>query len=129
MKKIKAIALVLALLAGIVAAQAQEVSPVDFMRYNPYQTKTNPATDLPYKTVVSVIIGNIDLDIQNTSLRYDNLFEFDAQGRPATINLRQFANSLKEDNFLGVNFNMDLFTLYRRSFRRDFLNADLNNPT
>ena len=33
MKKIKAIVLILALLAGIVAAQAQEVSPVDFMRY------------------------------------------------------------------------------------------------
>lgn len=124
MKKIKAIVLVLALLAGIVAAQAQEVSPVDFMRYNPYQTKTNPATDLPYKTVVSVIIGNIDLDIQNTSLRYDNLFEFDAQGRPATINLRQFANSLKEDNFLGVNFNMDLFTLYRRLSEKSYLTVN-----
>lgn len=121
MKKIKAIVLVLALLAGIVAAQAQEVSPVDFMRYNPYQTKTNPATDLPYKTVVSVIIGNIDLDIQNTSLRYDNLFEFDAQGRPTTINLRQFANSLKKDNFLGVNFNLDLFTLYRRLDEKSYL--------
>ena len=113
--------LALTLLAGIVSAQAQEVSPVDFMRYNPYQTKTNPAIDLPYESVMSLVIGNIDLDIQNTSLRYDNLFEFDAQGRPATINLRQFANSLKEENYFGVNFNLDLFTLYRHLDKKSYL--------
>ena len=115
MKRTKTIVLVMALLSGIVTAQAQEVSPMDFMRYNPYQMNANPATDLPYESVMSIIIGNIGLDIQNTSLRYDNLFEFDAQGRPATINLRQFANSLKQDNFLGVNAHVDLFTLFRRT--------------
>ncbi len=115
MKRTKTIVLVMALLSGIVTAQAQEVSPMDFMRYNPYQMNANPATDLPYESVMSIIIGNIGLDIQNTSLRYDNLFEFNAQGRPATINLRQFANSVKQDNFLGVNAHVDLFTLFRRT--------------
>ena len=115
MKRTKTIVLVMALLSGVVTAQAQEVSPMDFMRYNPYQMNANPATDLPYESVMSIIIGNIGLDIQNTSLRYDNLFEFDAQGRPATINLRQFANNLKQDNFLGVNAHVDLFTLFRRT--------------
>lgn len=113
MKRIKCILLGVAVM-GLIAAQAQEVSPLDFMRYNPYQMKANPATDLPYESVMSLVIGNIDLDIQNTSIRYDNLFDFDAEGRPATINLRQFANSLKEENFLGLNVNVDLFTLYRR---------------
>lgn len=95
-------------------AQAQTVSPVDFMRMNPYQMNANPAADLPYESVMSLVIGNIGVDVQNTTFRYDNLFNFDAQGRPVTVNLRQFANSLKSNNFLGLNVNEDLFTLYRR---------------
>ena len=94
--------------------QAQTVSPVDFMRMNPYQMKANPATDLPYESVMSLLVGNIGLDLQNTTLRYDNLFDFDAQGRPTTLDLRQFANSLKTSNYLGFDANLDLFTLYRR---------------
>lgn len=96
------------------SVQAQMVSPVDFMRYNPYQMNANPATDLPYQSVMSLVIGNIGLDVQNTTLRYDNFFDFDAQGRPSTINLRQLANSLKEDNYVGFEASIDLFTLYKR---------------
>lgn len=114
MKKINRVLAVLVLLLVVVAAKAQTVSPVDFMRLNPYQMNANPAADLPYRTVVSFAIGNIGLDVQNTTLRYDNLFEFDAQGRPATVNLRQFANSLKEDNYMGFGLHMDFFTLYQR---------------
>ena len=114
MKKSYRFIAVLALLFAFVSVKAQQVSPVDFMRFNPYQMNANPATDLPYESVMSFVIGNIGLDVQNTFLRYNNLFDFDAQGRPATVNLRQFANSLKEKNFLGLNVNVDLFTLYRR---------------
>ena len=104
----------MALMACLVA-RAQEVSPVDFMRYNPYQMKSNPATDLPYESVMSLVIGNIDADFQNSTFRYDNLFDFDAQNHPTTVNLRQFANSLKKNNYLGLNVNVDLFTLFRRT--------------
>lgn len=105
---------VLALVFVFASAKGQQVSPVDFMRLNPYQMNANPATDLPYQSVMSLVVGNIGLDVQNTTLRYDNLFEFDAQGRPAILNLRQFANSLKKNNYLGLNANLDLFTLYKR---------------
>ena len=114
MKKLNKIFLVVGLMGAFAAAEAQTASPVDFMRMNPYQMKTNPAADLPYRKVVSVAVGNIGLDIQNTTQRYDNLFEFDAQGRPATVNLRQFANSLNTNNFVGAEFGVDLFTLFRR---------------
>ena len=114
MKTINKIWMALAMAVAFVAVQAQEVSPVDFMRYNPYQMNANPATDLPYSSVMSLVIGNIGLDIQNTTLRFDNCFDFDAQGRPAAINLRQLANSLKEDNYLGFDAHLDLFTLYKR---------------
>ena len=105
---------VLALVFVFASAKGQQVSPVDFMRLNPYQMNANPATDLPYQSVMSLVVGNIGLDVQNTTLRYDNLFEFDAQNRPAILNLRQFANSLKKNNYLGLNANLDLFTLYKR---------------
>ena len=109
---------VLALVFAFASAKGQQVSPVDFMRLNPYQMNANPAADLPYQSVMSLVIGNIGLDVENTTLRYDNLFEFDAQNRPSIVNLRQFANSLKENNFLGVQANWDLFTLYKR-FNKD----------
>lgn len=105
---------VLALMLAMVSGEAQVVSPVDFMRLNPYQMNSNPATDLPYESVMSLVIGNIGLDVKNTGLRYDNFFDFDAQGRPEALNLRRLANSLKEKNFMGLNVNVDLFTLYRR---------------
>ena len=114
MRKIHKIVLVMAGLAAFVTAEAQTVSPVDFMRMNPYQLKANPATDLPYVSVMSLLVGNTGVNLQNTSLRYNNLFDFDAQGRPTTMNLRQFANSVKENNFMGVDANVELFTLYRR---------------
>lgn len=114
MKKSFGILSVLALAFAFATVNAQQVSPVDFMRMNPYQMNANPATDLPYESVMSLLIGNIGVDVQNTTLRYNNFFDFDAQGRPVTINLRQLANSLKPSNFVGANFHIDLFTLYRR---------------
>lgn len=112
MKKLKAILIGLALTMGFVA-QAQEVSPVDFMRLNPYQMKTNMATNLPYSSVMSLVIGNTTLNLQNTTLRYDNLFEFDEHGKPTVMNLRKFADGLNKKNFLGIDSNVELFTLYR----------------
>jgi hypothetical protein len=102
------------LMCSVAVAEGQTVSPVDFMQMNPYQMKANPATDLPYESVMSLVVGNIGLDVQTTTLRYDNLFEFDAQGQPATVNLRQFANSLKTKNYVGFDVCWDLFTLYHR---------------
>ena len=60
-KLIRAITLI-ALFLAFVPTWAQTVSPVDFMRFNPYQMNANPATDLPYQSVMSLVIGNIGLD-------------------------------------------------------------------
>ena len=114
MNKVFRFVAVFAVMLTVVSVRAQEVSPVDFMRLNPYQMNANPATDLPYESVMSLVIGNIGLNVDNTGLLYDNCFDFDAQGRPEIINLRKLANSMKEKNFLGLNVHVDLFTLYRR---------------
>jgi hypothetical protein len=113
MKKIVFVIFVLALMMGMNAAKAQQVSPVDFMKMNPYQMKSNPAAKLPYESVMSIAIGNTNLSLQHTGLRFDNFFDFDAQGVPTTLNLRKLANGLNESNFLGINSETQLFTLYR----------------
>lgn len=101
MKKLyKNFTLMMAVFA-IAAVQAQEVSPVDFMRMNPYQMKANPAADLPYESVMSLLVGNIGLDVQNTTLRYNNLFDFDTDGRPAAINLRTVFQQSEREEFRG----------------------------
>ena len=114
MNKLFRVFIFIALAFALGSVEAQKVSPVDFMRMNPYQIKANPAADLPYSSVMGIAVGNIGLDFQHSTLRYDNLFDFDAEGRPATFNLKQFANSLKENNFMGLDVNVDLFTLYKR---------------
>ena len=108
------IALLWALMMAVAVAQAQEVSPVDFMRMNPYQMNSNPAVDLPYQSVMSLVVGNMSLSLQNKGLHYDNFFDFDAQGKPTAWNLRKLASGMKLDNFLGFSMNENIFTLYRR---------------
>jgi hypothetical protein len=92
-------------------AKAQEVSPVDFMRLNPYQLNTNPAADLPYRGVLSLALGNMNTNVVNTGIRYDNLFEFDAQGRPSVIDLHKFADAMHSTNDFSFDFNDNLFFL------------------
>lgn len=115
MKKMNRVLLASALMMlGVVNAYAQNASPVDFMRMNPYQLKANPATDLPYESMMSLLIGNVSVGVQNTSLRYNNFFDFDAQGRPDVVNLCKLANSLNKQNYLGLDVNYNFFYLGRR---------------
>ena len=111
MNKITRIMVVLCLLLAVSSVKAQEVSPVDFMRMNPYQLNSNPAADLHYLSYMSLIVGNMGLSIQNSGLYYDNFFDFDAQGKPETINLNKLANSLKDYNYLNFSANASLFSL------------------
>lgn len=91
------------------AAHAQMVSPVDFMRMNPFQLYANPATNLPYKSFGAFAVGNVNVNFRNSGIHYDNLFDFDSQGRPAVLNLKQFANSLKDENNLNFNAKENVF--------------------
>ncbi len=93
----------------------QDVNPVDFMKMNPYQLNSNPATNLKYYSYAALGTNNICLNIHNSSLRYDNCFQFDAEGRPSVFDLNKLAASLKENNNLSVNANVEIFGMGRRS--------------
>ena len=69
MNKLYKATTILSLVFAFSFVKAQTVSPIDFMRMNPYQMNANPATDLPYESVMSLLIGDIGLNVQNTSLR------------------------------------------------------------
>lgn len=114
MKTMNRIVMTCGLALAVVFANAQEVSPVDFMRMNPYQIKTNPAESLPYSSVFSILIGNASVGLQNSGLYYDNAFDFDANGVPKMLNLRKLADGLSDENYLGINASNNFFTLYRR---------------
>lgn len=106
--------LVAALLLSFSFAKAQDVTPLDFLRMNPYQMKSNPATELPYQSVFAILVGNASFGIQNSGLYYDNCFNFDAQGVPQSFNLRKLADGLSKDNYLSFGAGNNFFSLYRR---------------
>lgn len=89
----------------------QTVSPIDFMRMNPFQAQSNAATPLPYNGYFSIGLGNTNMNLSNGNFRYDNFFDFDADGRPKTINLNKLAGSLSEMNQMRMSVNEDVFGL------------------
>lgn len=114
MKKLNKSLLLFALVFALASAQAQEVSPVDFMKMNPYQMNSNAAAHLPYTRVAILVFGNVGLGFQNTGLNYDNAFDFDAQGRPTVLNLNKLANGMKESNLMSLSVNENLLTFCSR---------------
>ena len=101
---------------------AQEVSPVDFMKFNPYQVNSNVALREPYFGYIGVGIGNLSVSQRNSGVYYDNLFRFDNQGRPSVIDLNQFAASLKPVNSISTNSNVEIFG-FGRQLKHGYLNV------
>ena len=114
MKKIQFFNIAILAFVSLVA-NAQNVSPVDFMDSNPYQLRNNPSAVMPYDSHVSVAIGNICGDFRNLDFRMKNLFGYDASGRPSVIDLKQFANSLNPVNSMNSAFDMEVLGIGRKS--------------
>ena len=111
----------MALMAVCCHVDAQEVSPVDFMKFNPYQVNANAAFREPYYGYFGLGVGNVNIAQRNTGLYYDRLFQFDAQGRPTLVDLQQFASSLKSENAFSVSLNEELLGIGRQ-LRHGYLN-------
>ena len=94
-----------------VMAKAQNVSPVDFMDTNPYQLRSYASLVFPYDSYFSIGIGNLCGDFRSMDVRLKNMFDYDASGRPSSINLKQFANSLNPENCVASTFDMEVLGL------------------
>lgn len=97
MKRLKVWLLAAALMTAFATLEAQEVSPVSFMRMNPYQTNTNVATDLPYNAYFSPYIGNFSVNFQYPRFRFRDLFNF------SLGNFVNFATGLSGGNYIALN--------------------------
>ena len=95
---------VVALMVSATAVKAQDISPLAFMRLNPYQMNTNVATDLPYYCYFSPGLGNFGANIQYSSLGIYDLFK-------SEFNLKKLVDLLEDENYIYVNFNHNLKTL------------------
>lgn len=87
------------LVLSLWSATAQDVPVAHFMYLNPHQLYSNPTADLPYNGYVSVPgIGNVNVGFYNNALRYNKLFERDAEGYPTTFTANELVNSLSPNN-------------------------------
>lgn len=89
------------LMMVVPALEAQETSPVTFMRLNPYQTNVNVATDLPYYCYFSPGLGNFEFSTQYAHLGIRDLFR-------SKFSLSNLLDLLEDDNYISVNMNHNL---------------------
>lgn len=126
MKRINNLILALAMIMAAATAKAQDVSPVSFLRMNPYQLNTDVATDLPYYCYFSVGIGNFGAHFEHPRFRFRDLFNFNSDGSPWSFDLGSFANSLNQENSMAFSMNENLLNFGYRvgdgmiSFRHNY---------
>lgn len=91
------------------------------LSYNNYY---NPGAPIESKFVLGAGVSNIGVSVFNSSIRYKNMFGFNENGVPNSIDANKFINSLEEhDNFITTNFSMDILRLGLR-LNRLFIDFD-----
>ena len=89
------------------AVSAQNLDVFHFMRSNPFLYFDNPSSESIYDGFVALPTSNIHVAANLGSIRYNKLFETDAEGYPVTLTATRFVNSLAKNNYLGVNANVE----------------------
>lgn len=114
------------------AVSAQNLDVFHFMRTNPFLYFDNPSSESIYNGFVALPTSNIHVIANLGSIRYNKLFETDAEGYPVTLTATRFVNSLAKNNYLGVNANVEAlgfgFRVGKMFFALDYrvrLNADI----
>ncbi len=110
MKNVHRIILVISLAYTVCLTEAQNVSPVDFMRNNTKPLFANPAAFTPDDFYFDIVLGNLNFDFQNTGLKYDNFFDFDANGYPVMLNINKGIAGLGKTNYLNSSFSLDVLS-------------------
>lgn len=113
MKKIIIVAITLIVSVFSTLSQAQNVSPVDFMRNNPRAVFANPSFFTPEFGYFDFGLGGINIGVQNTGLKYKRIFQVNQAGQPVAINLNQAVAGLRNTNNLNMFLNYDIFNCGR----------------
>lgn len=110
MRNIHRIILVISLAFTACMTEAQNVSPVDFMRNNSKPLLANPAAFTPDDFYFDIFLGNLNFDFQNIGLKYDSFFDFDANGYPVMLNINKGIAGLGKTNYLNSHFSLDVLS-------------------
>lgn len=97
-------------MALLTSSAFAQLSPVDFMRYNPRASYANPATYTYDDGYFDMLLGGINIGAMNVGLKYDNFFKFNSQGYPTTLDLNQGVASLRDVNYMNTNISLDIFS-------------------
>lgn len=108
---------VIVLIASFVSVNvsAQNISPVDFMRNNPRASFANAGTFIADYGYFDLMLGGINIGVQNTGFKYDKFFQFNGNGQPVALDLNQGVASLKNKNYLNSFVNFDIFNCGRQT--------------
>ena len=105
-------------------AGAQGLDITHFMRISPFQHNDLPSSSTIYNGYFSLPTGNIHAGVNLGAIRYNNLFETNAEGYPTVLTATRFVNSLDNKNYLGVNVDMELLGFGFRIGDKGFLTVD-----
>lgn len=120
----KIIAILMISLWGGMAVYGQNLDVYHFMRTSPFQNFDNPSCATIYNGYVSLPGGLVHVGGNLGSIRYNNLFETDAEGYPVTLTATRFANSLSKNNYLGAIASAELWGFGFRFSKKFFLTVD-----
>ena len=125
MKKIYSL---LILLLGMLpfVAFAQEVPVTHFMYMNPFRLYTDISAPTPYNGYVTLpVIGNLNVGLTNSSIRYNKMFRTDEEGYPVRFTADAFLDGLnKKNNYLNVDLNEEIFGFGFRANKKFFITVD-----
>ena len=109
--------LLITLIAGFftITTSAQNISPVDFMRNNPRASFANAASFIADYGYFDLVLGGINIGVQNTGFKYDKFFQFNANGQPVAVDLNQGVASMRKTNYLNTFVNFDIFNCGRQT--------------
>lgn len=125
MKKIyKFFTVIIVSFFGLLTAEAQNDGiSLSLLPHSTYSNLYNPGISIEAKSVFGVGVSNVGLALHNTSIKYDNIYNFE-NGKPFSIDANKLINSLDEhNNLLGAHFSLDVL---RMGLRFNKLFVDFN---
>lgn len=114
------------ILAGLVLSlQGQNLDVTHFMRTSPFQNFDLPSYPTVYNGYISLPGGQMHMGLNLGAIRYNNLFETDANGYPVTLTATRFVNSLaKRNNYVGATASAELWGFGFRVKKKFFITVD-----
>lgn len=109
MKKIYKFLVIMVLSLATMTAKAQNdgISLTLLPNFS-YNNFYNPGVQVSSNAYFGIGLSNISLSIYNSSIKYNNLYEF-SDGKPVSFDANKFLNSLDEnENFINTNFSLDI---------------------